>query len=129
MSVKLAKRSRACVASTAACSSVLATFEQIGLIAPLKTQLWLRHVHVGRKRNNSNMPYRTSSQRHNQYGASGNRVGLIFNFDPEVGDYSEVVFAPTGQAYLNNFVQGHWTQVATGTQCDGEGQQPQSAIR
>jgi hypothetical protein len=46
----------------------------------------------------------------NQYGASGNLVGLIYSFqeptDPAAGDYYEVVFAPTGQAYLNKIVNG-----------------------
>ena len=51
----------------------------------------------------------------NPYGGPGNRIGLIFNFDPLAGDYYEVVFAPTGQAYLNKFIQGQLTQVATAT--------------
>ena len=51
----------------------------------------------------------------NPYRASGNRIGLIFGFDPVAGDYYEVVFAPTGQAYLNKFIQGQLTQVATAT--------------
>jgi hypothetical protein len=59
--------------------------------------------------------YTLSARMLNPYRASGNRIGLIFNFDSEFGDYSEVVFAPTGQAYLNNFVQGQLTQVATAT--------------
>jgi hypothetical protein len=32
-----------------------------------------------------------------------------------VGDYYEVVFAPTGQAYLNKFIQGQLIQLATAT--------------
>jgi hypothetical protein len=69
--------------------------------------------------------YTLSARMLNPYGASGNRVGLIFNFYPLVtvldgnptqsGDYYEVVFAPTGQAYLNKFIQGQLTQVATAT--------------
>jgi len=51
----------------------------------------------------------------NPYGGPGNRIGLIFSFDRAFGDYYEVVFAPTGQAYLNKFVQGQLTQVATAT--------------
>jgi hypothetical protein len=51
----------------------------------------------------------------NPYGGPGNRIGLIFNFDTVAGDYYEVVFAPTGQAYLNKFIQGQLTQVATAT--------------
>jgi len=38
-----------------------------------------------------------------------------FNFDSLTGDYYEVVFAPTGQAYLNKFIQGQLTQVTAGT--------------
>jgi hypothetical protein len=51
----------------------------------------------------------------NPYGGPGNRIGLIFSFDSMTGDYYEVVFAPTGQAYLNKFIQGQLTQVAAGT--------------
>jgi hypothetical protein len=51
----------------------------------------------------------------NPYGASGNRIGLIFDFDVAGGDYYEAVFAPTGQAYLNKFIQGQLTSVATAT--------------
>jgi hypothetical protein len=51
----------------------------------------------------------------NPYGGPGNRIGLIFNFDTIADDYYEVVFAPTGQAYLNKFIQGQLTPVATGT--------------
>lgn len=56
----------------------------------------------------------------NQYGASGNLVGLVYNYQrlpfspgnpkPYVGlytgDYYEVVFAPTGQAFLNKVING-----------------------
>jgi hypothetical protein len=59
--------------------------------------------------------YTVSARMLNPYRASGNRIGLIFNFDLEAGDYSEVVFAPTGQAHLNHFVQGQLTHVATAT--------------
>jgi hypothetical protein len=59
--------------------------------------------------------YTVSARMLNPYSASGNRIGLIFNFDFEAGDYSEVVFAPTGQAHLNHFVQGQLTHVATAT--------------
>jgi hypothetical protein len=57
--------------------------------------------------------YRLSARMLNPYGARGNRVGLMFNFDVVSGDYYEVVFATTGQAYLNKFIQGKLTQVAT----------------
>jgi hypothetical protein len=63
--------------------------------------------------------YTLSARMLNPYGASGNRVGLIFNFDPGSGDYYEVVFATTGQAYLNKFIQGQLTQVATAAHSAG----------
>ena len=47
----------------------------------------------------------------NPYGASGNLVGLIFNYQERftslyAGDYYELVFSPTGSAFLNKFIQG-----------------------
>ena len=59
--------------------------------------------------------YTVSTRMLNPYGGPGNRIGLIFGFDFETGEYYEVVFAPTGQAYLNKFIQGQLTQVATAT--------------
>jgi hypothetical protein len=59
--------------------------------------------------------YNLSARMINPYGGPGNRIGLIFNFDSLTGDYYEAVFAPTGQAYLNKFIQGQLTQVAAGT--------------
>jgi hypothetical protein len=59
--------------------------------------------------------YTFSARMLNPYRASGNRIGLMFGFDFLAGDYYEVVFAPTGQAYLNKFIQGQLTQVATAT--------------
>lgn len=59
--------------------------------------------------------YTVSARMLNPYGGPGNRMGLIFGLDIESGDYYEVVFAPTGQAYLNKFIQGQLTQVATAT--------------
>jgi hypothetical protein len=63
--------------------------------------------------------YTLSARMLNPYGASGNRVGLIFNFDFTGGDYYEVEFATTGQAYINKFIQGERTQVATATHSAG----------
>ena len=51
----------------------------------------------------------------NPYGGPGNRIGLMFNFDFTGGDYYEVEFAPTGEAYFNKFMQGQLTWVATAT--------------
>jgi hypothetical protein len=65
----------------------------------------------------------------NQYGASGNLVGLIYNYQRQpfsesssrpyvglyTGDYYEVVFAPTGQAFINKVLNGQRIRVATGT--------------
>lgn len=63
----------------------------------------------------------------NQYGAAGNLVGLVYNYQrlpfsrgvqkPYVGlyngDYYEVVFAPTGTAHLNKVINGARYRVAT----------------
>jgi hypothetical protein len=68
----------------------------------------IAHEHWG-----GSTDYTFSARMLNPYGGSGNRIGLIFNFDTLAGDYYEVVFAPTGQAYLNKFIQGQLTQVAT----------------
>lgn len=55
----------------------------------------------------------------NRYGASGNLVGLVYNDRSQsalgTGDRYEVVFAPTGQAYLDKFIQGVRYRVATAT--------------
>lgn len=55
----------------------------------------------------------------NQYVASGNLVGLIYSYqepiDPAAGDYYEVVFAPTRQAYLNKIVNGVRYRMASAT--------------
>jgi hypothetical protein len=59
--------------------------------------------------------YTVSARMQNLYAGSGNRIGLVFGFNFETGDYYEVIFAPTGQAYLNKFIQGQLTQVATST--------------
>ena len=59
--------------------------------------------------------YTVNARMLNLYGGAGNRIGLVFGFDLETGEYYEVVFAPTGEAYLNRFIQGKLTQVATAT--------------
>jgi hypothetical protein len=54
----------------------------------------------------------------NQYGASGNLVGVVYNYQRHslyTGDYYEVVFSPTGQAILNKVLNGMRQRVATGT--------------
>lgn len=54
----------------------------------------------------------------NQYGASGNLVGLVYNYQRTglyTGDYYEIVFAPTGQAFINKVLNGARYRVATGT--------------
>lgn len=50
----------------------------------------------------------------NPYGASGNSVGLITNYDME-GDYYETVFTATGQVYANKVLRGSVTRQATGS--------------
>lgn len=63
----------------------------------------------------------------NQYGASGNLVGVVYNYQrmpfarggqkPYVGlyngDYYEVVFAPTGVAHMNKVINGARYRVAS----------------
>jgi hypothetical protein len=65
----------------------------------------------------------------NQYGGSGNLVGLVYNYQRSSGstfvgdayaelyvaDYYEVVFAPTGQAFMNKVLNGRSYRVATAT--------------
>jgi hypothetical protein len=54
----------------------------------------------------------------NEFGASGNLVGLIYNyqaFDWLAGDHYEVTFSPTGVVQLNKFIQGVRYPVQTGT--------------
>ncbi len=58
----------------------------------------------------------------NQYGASGNLVGLMYEGSAGSqgkGDRYEVVFAPTGQAYLDKYVQGVRSRIATATHSIG----------
>lgn len=59
--------------------------------------------------------YTLSARMQNLYGGSANRIGLAFGFDSDTGDYYEVLFAPTGEAYLNKFIQGQLTKIATST--------------
>ncbi|HEV8333453.1 MAG TPA: family 16 glycoside hydrolase [Steroidobacteraceae bacterium] len=49
----------------------------------------------------------------NQYGASGNLIGLLYNY--QGADYYEVVFSPTGILQLNKFIEGERTTVRTAT--------------
>jgi hypothetical protein len=62
--------------------------------------------------------YRYRARVLNPWGASGNRVGLVYNYqdadDLGTGDRYEVVFAPTGQAYLDKIIQSVRYRVATG---------------
>lgn len=63
----------------------------------------------------------------NEYDASGNQVGLIYNYQRDLasdsqpyagfyaGDYYEVVFAATGQAFINKVLNGVRYRVASGT--------------
>jgi hypothetical protein len=50
----------------------------------------------------------------NQWGNSGNQIGLVFSY-ASAEDYFEVVFAQTGQAYLNLYMEGTRYRLATGT--------------
>ena len=47
----------------------------------------------------------------NEYGASGNLVGLIFNYQGPA-DHYELVFSPTGSGILNKVIQGARYSVA-----------------
>jgi hypothetical protein len=58
--------------------------------------------------------YRYKGRLLNQYANSGNRVGLVFSYS-SAEDYLEVVFAPTGQAFLNLIMEGTRYPLATGT--------------
>lgn len=54
----------------------------------------------------------------NQYGASGNLVGLIYNYQDadsglNAGDYYEVVFSATGSVMVRKFIQGEVHTLAT----------------
>ena len=55
----------------------------------------------------------------NPYGAAGNQVGLVFNYQEPggrslyAGDYYELVFSSARNAVLNKFIQGVRYQVAT----------------
>lgn len=52
----------------------------------------------------------------NQYGASGNLVGLIYQGSAGSqgkGDRYEVVFAPTGQAHLDKYIKGVRSRIAS----------------
>jgi hypothetical protein len=56
----------------------------------------------------------------NQYGASGNLVGVVYNYvdagvSPDQPDYYEVVFSSTGIARINKVLNGVRTLVASGS--------------
>lgn len=60
----------------------------------------------------------------NQFGASGNLVGLLYGYQGRLtakhegfyaGDYFEVVFSPTGNVQMNKFIEGVRYPVASGT--------------
>ncbi|HKS58231.1 MAG TPA: hypothetical protein VJS12_23245 [Steroidobacteraceae bacterium] len=54
----------------------------------------------------------------NEYGASGNRVGLVYGYQSSglrQGEYYEVTFSPTGVVQLNKFIQGTLYPIKTGS--------------
>jgi hypothetical protein len=61
---------------------------------------------------NANFVY--SAKVLNQYGASGNLVGLVYAVE-DPSDYFELLFSPTGTLQLNKLIQGVRYPVATGT--------------
>jgi hypothetical protein len=63
-----------------------------------------------------NSDLRYSARLLNQFGASGNLVGLVYNYQSSgfyAGDYYEVVFSPTGIARLNKVIDGRRYLVAS----------------
>jgi hypothetical protein len=69
-----------------------ATAPSLSIDAPLSTSHWqLRDFGL-------------RARLFNPYGASGNRVGLMWNY--KRFDYNEVVFTPTGQALVNRVTMG-----------------------
>jgi hypothetical protein len=65
-----------------------------------------------------NTDFRYGARLLNQFGASGNLVGLVYNYQSGglyAGDYYEVVFSPTGIARLNKVIQGTRYVVANST--------------
>jgi hypothetical protein len=58
--------------------------------------------------------YSYSGRLLNDWGNSGNRIGLVFSYGSRE-DYLEVVFAQTGQAYLNLYMEGSRYRLATAT--------------
>jgi hypothetical protein len=58
-----------------------------------------------------------SARLRNEYGAAGNLVGLIYDYQAfglYAGDYYEVTFSPTGRVRMNKIIQGVRYQVRTG---------------
>ncbi|HEY7638798.1 MAG TPA: hypothetical protein VH814_03655 [Steroidobacteraceae bacterium] len=56
-----------------------------------------------------NTDFRYSARLLNQFDASGNLVGLVYNYQTSglyTGDHYEVVFSPTGIARVNKVIQG-----------------------
>lgn len=51
----------------------------------------------------------------NEFGTSGNLVGLVYNYQLSGGDYYEAVFSTTGTALLKKVIRGVPTIVASGT--------------
>lgn len=62
--------------------------------------------------------FRYSARLLNEFKASGNLVGLVYNFQTNglyAGDYYELVLSPTGIARLNKIIQGTRYLVASAT--------------
>jgi hypothetical protein len=67
------------------------------------TSITLAPIHTSADRTRS---FTLRAQMLNPYGASGNRVGIVFNYIASGSrvEYSEVVFSPTGVARINRVV-------------------------
>jgi hypothetical protein len=69
----------------------------------------------------------------NSYTGPGNLVGLVWSYQPAgtlgAGDHFEVLFAPTGEAYLNKVIHGEKYRVATASHSIGPNEGFTLAIR
>lgn len=77
------------------------------------TNITLAPIHSGDPFLGDTMDYTFRVRMLNPYGASGNLVGIVFNFVFDAAKYAEVVFAPTGVASVRRFENGVVRTIAT----------------
>lgn len=62
----------------------------------------------------------------NRYTGAGNVIGLVWSYQPagtlDAGDHFELLFSPTGEAYLNKVIHGEKYRVATAAHTIGPNQ-------